>query len=69
MGKQLSIYLDEQEAKRLAEMARSECRRPVDQVRFMLRRSLGLAENQQVEVTNKVQNDVGVHQDLANAVP
>jgi hypothetical protein len=69
MGKQLSIYLDEQEAKRLAEMAQRECRRPVDQVRFMLRRSLGLSENQQVEVISKKQNGAGVRQDRASAVP
>lgn len=45
MGKQLSLYLDEQEAKRLAEVATRECRRPADQVRFILRRALGIADD------------------------
>jgi hypothetical protein len=46
MGKQLSIYLDEQEAERLTEIAQRECRRPIDQVRFILRRELGIAQDQ-----------------------
>ena len=42
MGKQLSFYLDEREAKRLTEIAIKECRRPPDQARYLLRLALGL---------------------------
>ncbi len=49
MGKQFSIYLDEKETKRLAQIAQQECRRPTDQVRFMLRSALGLSEEQNME--------------------
>ena len=37
MGRQFSIYLDESETKRLMEIAVRECRRPQDQVRYILR--------------------------------
>lgn len=37
MGRQFSIYLDESETRRLTEMAINECRRPQDQVRYILR--------------------------------
>lgn len=44
-GKQLSIYLDEQQTKRLAEIAVRECRRPNDQARYIILSSLGLTNN------------------------
>lgn len=40
MGKQLSMYLDEYDCKRLNDIAIRECRRPVDQVRWLLRQAL-----------------------------
>lgn len=42
MGKQLSIYLDEVEARRLTEIAIRECRRPHDQAKYFLLNALGL---------------------------
>lgn len=42
MGKQLSIYLNEVEVKRLTEIALRECRRPHDQARYFLLNALGL---------------------------
>ena len=55
MGKQLNVYLDEQEIKRLAELSQRECRRPVDQVRYLLREALGLTETdvQSVGIANR----------------
>ena len=44
MGKQLSFYLDELEAKKLTEIAIKECRRPPDQARYLLRVALGLTD-------------------------
>lgn len=44
MGKQLSIYLDETEARRLTEIAIRECRRPHDQARYFLLSGLGLID-------------------------
>lgn len=66
MGKQLSIYLDESETKRLAEIAARECRRPHDQVRFLLRQALGLTDEQ----SSQTQNGIGrARQDtVTNAV-
>lgn len=46
MGKQISIYLDEIEVRRLTEISTRECRRPIDQVRFILR-SVLLGEQSQ----------------------
>lgn len=40
MGKQFSIYLDENEAKRLTEIAIRECRRPADHARYIIRSAL-----------------------------
>lgn len=45
MGKQLSIYLNEVEAKRLTEIAIRECRRPHDQAKYFLLSALGLTTN------------------------
>lgn len=47
MGKQLNLYLDDQESKRLIEEAAKECRRPHEQVRFILRQALGIIEQPQ----------------------
>jgi hypothetical protein len=44
MGKQLSIYLADEVIKRLNEIANKECRRPNDQVRYILLSELGLAD-------------------------
>lgn len=55
MGKQLSIYLNEIESKRLTEIAIRECRRPHDQVRYILLNALGLATNrggEPIQTTN-----------------
>lgn len=49
MGKQLSFYLDELEAKKLTEIAIRECRRPPDQARYLLRLALGLSDAQKHE--------------------
>lgn len=49
MGKQLSIYLDEQENSRLAEIAAKECRRLHDQARYILLSALGLLDNKEQE--------------------
>jgi len=49
--------------------AQKEMRHPRDQARYLLRRAMGLSENQQVEVISKKQNGAGVRQDLASAVP
>jgi hypothetical protein len=68
MGKQLSIYLDDQLAKTLAEEALRECRRPHDQARYLLRQALGIAEEPQIEPTATTQNGAGVRQDSASAV-
>lgn len=40
MGKQLSIYLPEEAAQRLFSLAAQECRRPHDQARYLILRSL-----------------------------
>jgi len=37
MGRQLSIYLDENEVRQLMEVSIKQCRRPQDQARFILR--------------------------------
>lgn len=61
MGKQLTIYLNEQEIKRLAEIAAKECRSSQDRARYILLSTLGLVDNQNQEnptnsksVTSKV---------------
>lgn len=54
MGRQFSIYLDESETRRLTEIAIKECRRPQDQVRYILRSVLmsqsGVESNKPVVV-------------------
>ena len=45
MGKQLSIYLNEAEAKRLAEIAIRRCRRPHEQARYFLLSALGFTDS------------------------
>ncbi len=61
MGKQLSIYLDEFEARRLTEIAIRECRRPHDQARYFLLNALGLATSDNVCVpTNSKRTGVQV---------
>lgn len=67
MGKQLNVYLNEQESKRLLEIASKECRRPHEQARWLLRQALGIASEDSTAI--KTQNGAGVHQDLASAVP
>jgi hypothetical protein len=47
MGKQVSIYLSDKEAKRLMELAEQECRRLNDQARYLLLRTLEDSEIQQ----------------------
>lgn len=43
MGKQISFYLDDEEAvKRFMEKAALECRRPNDHARYVILKSLGL---------------------------
>lgn len=42
-GKQISIYLPEAEARALVDLAVRECRRPNDQVRYIIRQALELA--------------------------
>ena len=42
MGKQLSIYLDDEAEKRLIDMSQTDCRRIHDQARFILLSGLGL---------------------------
>lgn len=37
---QISLYLDEVEAQKLRELAKHECRRPHEQVRYLLRNVL-----------------------------
>jgi hypothetical protein len=70
MGKQLSLYLDEHDARRLAEISMRECRRPSEQARYLLRQVLMQRYNEgqpQMQPTNE--NSAGVRQDLASAAP
>lgn len=66
MGKQLSIYLDEVEARRLTEIAIRECRRPHDQARYFLLNALGLTDNCVTGLTKH--NSDAIHQDTHVAV-
>lgn len=54
MGKQLSIYLDDEQLKRLNEVANKQCRRPHDQARYILLSGLGLAVSDHSTSNNTV---------------
>ena len=68
MGKQLSIYLDETEARRLTEIAIKECRRPIDQARYILRSAL---MNEPIAENNKsvVNSEKNSHNAFATGQP
>lgn len=63
-GKQLQIYLPPAAAGRLSEMARQECRRPIDQARYLLLRAL-LGDNApannsgNIEITDPTESHAG----------
>ena len=65
----ISVPVTVAEREMLQLSAQKEMRHPRDQARYLLRRAMGLSENQQVEVISKKQNGAGVRQDLASAVP
>ena len=54
------LYLDEHEARRLAEVAKRECRRPTDQLRWILRQTLGIANEQQMPPLEETKSDAGL---------
>jgi hypothetical protein len=63
MGKQLSIHLTDDQAKRLSVLAWRECRRPAEQARWMLLSALNLMDSEQPVKDSST----GVRQDLAGA--
>lgn len=61
MGKQISFYLDDEEAvKRFMEKAALECRRPNDHARYVVLKSLGLAPDELSEIVGNLIDDYTV---------
>lgn len=56
--KSISIKLNTEERAALYEASMRECRRPEQQIRFLLRKSLGIATEPQ-EIVTQTQNDAG----------
>jgi len=70
--KTISVALTKEERAAPYAAATRECRRPPDQILFLLRQALGIANEQPMAPTVKTQNDAGghIHQELTtSAVP
>ncbi len=57
--KTFSVALTKEERAALYEVSTRECRRPPDQIRFLLRQALGITGNQEIETTDNAQNGAG----------